>query len=187
MTVGNSTSSSEPKAARRGVAPIVIGLVALAFLALLVYGLMSAGDQRVEAGQAPDFSLTTFDGQPLSLGDLKGQIVVVNFWATWCVSCKDEAADLEQAWRDYRDKGVQFVGIDYLDTAPLNQEYIERYDITYPNGSDLQGRAYQAYGVQGLPETFIIDQAGAVRKVFIGPATRDDLAAEIDKLLAEQS
>ena len=59
-----------------------------------------------------------------------------------------------------------------MDQAPLNQEYLDRYDITYPNAPDLQGRAYQADGVQGLPETFVIDQNGAVRKVFIGAATR---------------
>ena len=187
MSVENNTPPAAPATPRRGLSRYVIGVIALGFVALLVYGLATAGDKRVEAGQAPDFALTTFDGQPLALDDLKGKVVVVNFWATWCLECEKEASDLEQAWRDYKDKGVQFVGIDYLDQAPLNREYIERYGITYPNGPDLQGRAYQAYGVQGLPETFIIDQNGAVRKVFIGAATRDELAAEIDKVLAEKS
>ena len=187
MTVENSTPPPAPTGPRRGLSRYLIALVALGFVALLVYGLATTGDKRVEAGMAPDFDLTTFDGQPLTLSELKGKVVVVNFWATWCLECKKEASDLEQAWRDYQEKGVQFVGIDYLDQAPLNQEYLDRYDITYPNAPDLQGRAYQAYGVQGLPETFVIDQNGAVRKVFIGAATRDDLAFEIDKLLAEKS
>lgn len=187
MTVENVTPPPPPTGPRRGLSRYLIGLVALGFVALLVYGLATTGDKRVEEGMAPDFALTTFDGQPLTLTELKGKVVVVNFWATWCLECEKEASDLEQAWRDYRDKGVQFVGIDYLDQAPLNQEYLDRYDITYPNAPDLQGRAYQAYGVQGLPETFVIDQSGAVRKVFIGAATRDDLAFEIDRLLAEKS
>jgi cytochrome c biogenesis protein CcmG/thiol:disulfide interchange protein DsbE len=187
MTVKDTTAPSEAKSERRSLAPILIGVIALGFVALLVYGLMTAGDKRVESGQAPNFAMTTFDGKPLSLADLRGQVVVVNFWATWCTECEKEASDLEQVWRDYQAKGVQFVGIDYLDQAPLNQEYLDRYDITYPNGPDLQGRAYQAYGVQGLPETFVIDQQGAVRKVFIGAASREALAFEIEKLLAEQS
>ncbi len=187
MTVEHSTQPPAPTGPRRGLSRYLIGLIALGFVALLVYGLATTGDKRVEAGMAPGFALTTFDGQPLTLTELEGKVVVVNFWATWCLECEKEASDLEQAWRDYKDKGVQFVGIDYLDQAPLNQQYLDRYEITYPNAPDIQGRVYQAYGVQGLPETFVIDQNGAVRKVFIGAATRDDLAFEIDKLLAEKS
>lgn len=187
MTVKQNLPPSDSPKPRRAIGRYVISVIALGFVALLVYGLMTAGDKRVEAGQAPDFALTTFDGQNLKLSDLKGKVVVVNFWATWCLECEREASDLEQVWRDYQDRGVQFVGIDYLDQAPLNREYIERYGITYPNGPDLQGRAYQAYGVQGLPETFVVDPQGAVRKVFIGAVSRAELAAEIEKVLAEAS
>jgi cytochrome c biogenesis protein CcmG/thiol:disulfide interchange protein DsbE len=176
--VGGSTARS------RTVRYIII-LVALAFLALLAYGLMQGGDQRVEAGSpAPDFTLTDFDGNTYRLSDLQGQVVVVNFWATWCVSCKDEAVDLEMAWRDYRDRGVLFLGVDYLDQEPRNLEYIEQYGITYPNGQDIQGRIYNAYGVEGLPETFIVNPQGEIAKVFIGPVTRAQLSAEIENVLA---
>lgn len=161
---------------------LVLGL-AVFFVALLAYGLLTAGEKRVEAGQAPDFALTSFEGEALRLQEMRGQVVVVNFWSTWCVSCKGEAGDLEMAWRDFKDRDVRFVGVDYLDQEPLNLEWIQQYDITYPNGPDIQGRIYNAYGVQGLPETFVIDREGNVVKVFVGPTTRAELSAEIEKLL----
>jgi cytochrome c biogenesis protein CcmG/thiol:disulfide interchange protein DsbE len=161
-----------------------IALAAGLSLALRHFSTSGAG-MSAEAFFAQTFN--DLDGQPVEMARWKDRLVVVNFWATWCLECEKEASDLEQAWRDYKDKGVQFVGIDYLDQAPLNQQYLDRYNITYPNAPDIQGRVYQAYGVQGLPETFVIDQNGAVRKVFIGAATRDDLAFEIDKILAEKS
>lgn len=180
MTVANTPH----KAPKRGLGRYVVLIVALVFIALLAYGLITAGDKRVEAGQAPDFTLTSFDGETLRLADMRGQVVVLNFWATWCISCKDEAVDLELAWQDYKDQPVRFIGVDYLDQEPLNLEWIERYGITYPNGPDIQGRIYNAYGVEGLPETFVIDQQGNVAKVFVGATTREALGAEIDRLLA---
>ena len=169
---------------RRSLARYAILIAALAFMALLAYGLASGGDDRVEAGMAPDFTLTDFEGNTYRLSDLSGQVVVVNFWATWCVSCKDEAVDLEMTWRDYKDQGVLFLGVDYLDQEPLNLEYIERYDITYPNGPDIQGRIYNTYGVQGLPETFVINGKGEVTRAFVGAVTQAQLSAAIDEALA---
>ncbi len=168
---------------RRSVARYFIVLVAIGFVALLAYGLIISGDTRVEAGKAPDFTLTSFDGETFRLADLSGQVVVLNFWATWCVSCQDEADDIERVWRRFQDQGVQFLGIDYLDQEPLNLQWIERYGITYPNGPDIQGRIYNAYGVQGLPETFVIDRSGNVAQVFVGPVTESQLIAAIEKVL----
>lgn len=182
MTTSNEAPEA-PVAKKSRAGRYVILIVALAFLALLAYGLVAAGDQRVEAGTAPDFELTTFDGEELRLSDMRGQVVVLNFWATWCLECKREATDLEMAWRDYKDRGVQFIGVDYLDQEPLNFEYLEEFDVTYPNGMDVQGRIYNAYGVQGLPETFIINQQGEIVKVYIGALTRAELSAVLDGLL----
>ncbi len=187
-----SQAPAEVKAAEnaksgRGVGRYLVVAIAVFFVAMLGYGLITAGDQRVTEGKAPDFTLTTFDGETLRLSDLQGQVVVLNFWATWCISCKDEAVDLELAWRDFKDQGVLFIGVDYLDQEPLNLQWLERYGITYPNGPDIQGRIYNSYGVQGLPETFIIDQNGNVTKVFVGPTTRSAIAAEVRRLLAGET
>jgi cytochrome c biogenesis protein CcmG/thiol:disulfide interchange protein DsbE len=168
-----------PATRQRGWMKYVVLVAALAFMALLAYGLMTAGDDRVEAGKAPDFTLTSFDGDTYRLSDMEGQVVVLNFWATWCVSCKDEATELEAAWRDFKDDGVMFIGVDYLDQKPLNLEWIENYDITYPNGDDIQGRIYNAYGVQGLPETFVINRNGEITEAFVGAVTRDQLTQAI--------
>lgn len=185
MTGETHAEAATQSARKRGIGGyLVLGLAAI-FVALLAYGLINAGDQRVEEGMAPDFTLTSFDGETLRLADMQGEVVVLNFWATWCISCKDEAVDLELAWQDYKDRGVRFVGVDYLDQEPLNLQWLEQYGITYPNGPDIQGRIYSAYGVAGLPETFVIDQQGNVAKVFVGPTTRAALSAEIDKLLAQ--
>lgn len=185
MTGTELTPTDAPAAKKGGIGRwVILGLAAF-FVLLLMYGLLIAGEKRVEAGAAPDFTLTTFDGDTIQLSELGGQVVVLNFWSTWCVSCKGEADDLEQAWQDFKDQGVAFVGVDYLDQEPLNLQWLEQYGITYPNGPDIQGRIYNAYGVQGLPETFIIDQQGNVAKVFVGPTTRAELGAEIRKLLGD--
>ena len=151
MTVENSPPPV-PAGPRRGLSRVLIGLFALGFIALLVYGLATTGNKRVEEGMAPDFALTTFDGQPLTLAELKGKVVVVNFWATWCLECEKEASDLELVWRDYEDKGVQFVGIDYLDQSPLNQQYLDRYNITYPNAPDIQGGFTRPMACKACPK-----------------------------------
>lgn len=172
---------------KRGIGKYVVVVAVAAFFGILAYGLLTAGDDRVEAGKAPDFSLTSFDGDTYRLSDLEGKVVVLNFWATWCVSCKDEADDLEQTWRDFKGQDVIVLGVDYLDQKPLNQQWIENYDITYPNGDDIQGRIYNAYGVQGLPETFVINRDGEVVKAFIGAVTREQLSAEIMAALTDEA
>lgn len=185
MTNNMDVPSAPPEEKKRGYGKYLVLIVALAFAGMLGYGLLTAGDDRVEAGKAPDFSLTSFDGEQYRLSDLEGKVVVLNFWATWCVSCKGEAPELELAWRDFQDDGVVFLGVDYLDQKPLNLEWIDRYDITYPNGDDIQGRIYNSYGVQGLPETFVINRNGEISKVFVGAVTQDQLSVAIMDALAE--
>lgn len=165
------------------------GALALVVALLVLVALQMANVKRGRAGEgdvAPNFTLQAFDGQHIELASLRGQVVVVNFWASWCKPCEAEAADLENAWRHYKDQGVMFLGVDYVDTNTEALAYLDRFDVTYPNGPDLQTRISQAYRVKGVPETFVIDQAGVVQRVFVGPTTQLALSAVIDQLLAGQ-
>jgi cytochrome c biogenesis protein CcmG/thiol:disulfide interchange protein DsbE len=159
--------------------------VLLALLGLLGWGLNKAQKGPVENGPAPDFTLQGFDGRTATLSELRGQVVVINFWASWCDPCREEAAYLEQTWRKYKDQGVVFLGVDYVDTEKAALAYIKEFDITYINGPDLKTRISDAYNIQGVPETFFIAKNGEVRGVHIGPLYPPDLDEKIEELLAE--
>ena len=160
----------------------VVGLLILVALQMRRNGPLAAGP--VGAGQrAPEFTLTTFDGQNVSLSGLRDKVVVVNFWASWCIPCEEEAAALENTWRAYRDRGVVLIGVDYVDTETEARAFLDRFDITYPNGPDLGTKISQAYRIQGVPETYIVDKTGTLARVIIGPTTAADLQAAINPLL----
>lgn len=160
------------------------GLIA-ALLGVLAWGLVKVQRGPVDKGMAPDFTLTSFKGETLTLSDLRGQVVIINFWASWCPPCREEAAYLEQTWRKYQDQGVVFIGVDYVDTEAEALAYIEEFDITYFNGPDLGTRVSQAYNIQGVPETFYIAKNGELRGVKIGPLFPPELDNKIEELLAE--
>ncbi len=155
-------------------------------LVILALGLNKSQQGQVSVGQpAPDFALTSFDGEEYHLADLQGKVVVINFWASWCTSCKPEAVDLENAWRNYQGE-VVFLGVDYVDTEPEAKAYLAEFDITYPNGPDKRTKISQAYRVQGVPETFIIDKSGTIAHVQIGPFySYDEIIYIIEPLLTE--
>lgn len=158
----------------------------LLLLAILALGLDRSQKGPVSEGQrAPNFTLTTFDGEEITLESLRGKAVVVNFWASWCKPCEQEAADLEKAWRNYEPTGkVMFLGVDYIDTEPEAKAYLEKFDITYPNGPDIRTRISQAYRIAGVPETYFINQEGEVIYKKIGPFTRyEDITRVIDSML----
>jgi cytochrome c biogenesis protein CcmG/thiol:disulfide interchange protein DsbE len=157
----------------------------LGLLALLGWGLVNSQKGQVNTGPAPDFTLISFDGETISLSDLRGQVVIINFWASWCPPCRDEAAYLEQTWRKYKEQGVVFIGIDYADTETQALAYIKEFNITYFNGPDLGTRISQEYNMQGVPETFYVDKNGELRGIHIGPLYYPLLDEKIEELLAE--
>jgi cytochrome c biogenesis protein CcmG/thiol:disulfide interchange protein DsbE len=159
---------------------IVVGLVLFG----LAMALARSFAAQPGSGPAPDFTLDSYDGDTLTLSGLRGQVVVVNFWASWCVPCADEAPGLEKAWQAYRDQGVMFIGVDYVDSDAEGRKFIEKYGITYPNGPDLGNRISDAYAIQGVPETFIIDRQGEVAFFAMRPLSFEELSAEIEKALS---
>lgn len=134
---------------------------------------------------APTFSLTTYDNQEIDLNALKGKVVLVNFWASWCEPCKQEAADLETAWKLYQPGGnVAFVGVNWSDTDKNGLEYLDDYAITYPNGPDLGTRISQKYRITGVPETFILDREGNLVEFKFSPfLSVEEIRSVIDPLL----
>lgn len=131
---------------------------------------ITAGLARGERPAAPAFSLPRFDGGTLTLASLRGKYVLVNFWASWCVPCRDEAPLLERAWRQYRDRGLVVVGVNIQDLEPEARKFIAQFKVSYPNVRDRDGRVSRAYGTTGVPETFFIDRDGRVVRKFPGAA-----------------
>jgi cytochrome c biogenesis protein CcmG, thiol:disulfide interchange protein DsbE len=150
--------------------------VVVALLGLLVWKI-AQGESEVTATlseggtpAAPEFSLERLDGNgELSLASLRGQTVVLNFWASWCGPCKDETPLLQRAWRRWKGKDVVFVGVDVKDFRGDARSFTRRYGVTYPNVYDGKGSLVGRYGVTGFPETYFIDAAGKVRYRIAGP------------------
>lgn len=166
---------------------IAFGIL-LGVLALLGLGLQlnQKGPITLES-RVPNFQFTTFDGQQIALDDYEGKVVVINFWASWCKPCEQEAAELEESWRRYQASGdVIFLGINYVDTEPEALAYLKRFDITYPNGPDLRTQISQAFRIRGVPETYFIDKAGHLADVKIGPFLNiGEITSVIERLLAQ--
>ncbi len=164
---------------------IIAFALILGLLAVLGWRMYKISQGQVDSGMAPDFTLTSFDGETITLSELRGQVVIVNFWASWCPPCREEAPYLEATWRKYKDQGVVFIGVDYVDTETAALAYIEEFDITYFNGPDVGTRISYAYNMQGVPETFFIAKNGEIRGVKIGPLYPPELDERIEELLAE--
>jgi len=176
-----------PRPRRWGVV-LVWGLL-LGLLAILGLGLVRTQQGPVGVGATvPDFSLTTFDGETVDIRDLRGQVVVINFWASWCKPCEQEAAELEQAYQQYKDQGVVFLGVDYVDTDREAKAYLEKFGVTYPNGPDLGTRISQAFRIRGVPETYIVGPDGRLAAIKIGPyQSLDEIVRQIETARAAGS
>ncbi len=177
-------------------------VVALLIVVLLVVGLMNRGgattiDDALEAGSrppAPELTLPVLvsgpglppAGQQASLSDLKGTVVLLNLWASWCGPCKEEAPVLEALWQQYRSKGVVVLGIDIQDLTDDALEFIREYGLTYPSLRDGSDDSKSALEATGVPETYLIDRAGRIALHIAGPvSSAAQLSGPIDQVLAE--
>jgi cytochrome c biogenesis protein CcmG/thiol:disulfide interchange protein DsbE len=146
---------------------VAIGAVA-ALLALLVWKVVQGNDggaagalAKGDSPTAPSFTLPRLDttGQ-LSIASLRGKGVVVNFWASWCIPCKDEAPFLQETYERYRKQGLVVLGIDAQDFRQDAKRFIKRFGLTYPIVYDGEGSTLGKWGVTGFPETFFVDRTG---------------------------
>jgi cytochrome c biogenesis protein CcmG/thiol:disulfide interchange protein DsbE len=165
-------------------------LLVLSLLALLVLRL--AGERRGAAvaaavahgarPSAPDFDLARLDGRgPLRLSSLRGRVVVLNFWASWCEACKHEASMLEAAARRWAPRGVVFVGVDSQDFKSDARSFARRHELTFASVHDGPGNVMSRYGVTGFPETWAVDRRGRLVDHVVGPVDERRLARMIGR------
>lgn len=136
----------------------------------------------VQVRPAADFVIPQLGGGTFRLSDQRGHPVVVNFWASWCPPCKDEARAFEAAWQTYRGRGVVFLGVDVWDKESDARAFVDQFGLTYPNGLDTSAITVE-YGVTGIPETFAIDADGRLIRHWVGPMDAAQLRGFIDGML----
>lgn len=169
-----------------------VALVA-ALLGLLVWKMVKSSDggaaAQLASGRspvAPAFTLPRLDTEgELSLASLRGKAVLLNFWASWCLPCKEEAPRLQKGWERWQGKGVVFVGVDAQDLRSDARRFLRRYGITYPSVYDGNGSTLGRYGVTGFPETFFVGRDGRlVGERVQGVISEDQLNGGIEAALA---
>jgi cytochrome c biogenesis protein CcmG, thiol:disulfide interchange protein DsbE len=175
-----TVDSAKPEKQNKGspVLFILIGLVVVGVIVMMGVWMKKSEVHRLAIGdKMPDFTLTSFDGEPYTLSLLQGKTVVINFWASWCKTCDAESFMLQEVWQDNESAHlVQFLGVDYVDTETPAKEFISSHGMTYPNGPDLGSKISKLFGITGVPETFLIDKNGVLKAIQIGPFdSADDL------------
>ncbi|MHB0923538.1 MAG: TlpA family protein disulfide reductase [Bellilinea sp.] len=186
MTVDNDIQTQEQSHRLPSWVVVVAFTGLVAFLVLVGLGLRRAQSGPITVGQkVPDFSLTTFEGQTINTKDYAGKVILVNFWASWCKPCEQEAYEMEEAYQYYKPGGeVLFLGVDWVDTEPEALGFINKFGLTYANGPDLGTKIGQMFRIQGVPETYVIDRDGRLAFVKKGPfLSTGEIQMVIDQLL----
>lgn len=154
------------------LAVLVIIIIILIIMGYAIFGKREAVTSSPLVGkQAPDFTLKQFDGEEIKLSDLRGKTVLVNFWASWCMPCRQEARALEESWEKYKDKDVVFIGVNVWDEQSSAISYMDKYGGPYPHGTDPAEEIQVEYGIGGVPETYFISPSGVIIDKYNGPLT----------------
>ena len=175
---------------------VVVGIPLLIFVVVLVVGMVRSGrdggrpgvnetlgEVAVTTEKNADFQVTTLDGRELRLSDLRGSIVMVDFWSSWCPPCRAEAPVLMEAYERWSKLGVEFVGISIWDDEGDVRDFVTRHGIAYPNAIDDDGGIAVEFGVKGIPEKFFVNAEGEIIRKVNGPNTSQSL----DEVLTEMS
>ena len=145
---------------------------------------MTAPELSTLLGDGTTYQLTDLDGQPIRLADLRGKVVWLNFWASWCPPCQQETPILRELDAKYRDRGLEIVGISVQETTPTDVDaYADRYELDYTIGFDGSGHILRNYRVFALPTQFFIDTNGVIQLVVNGPVDKAGATALIQSML----
>lgn len=198
MQDGDAPDAGRRALPKRAAQAVALAAVA-ALLALLIWQVATrdAGGAAAELEKsgkvaAPDFTLPRIDGVPgaeeggpITLSSLRGKVVVLNFWASWCIPCKQESPRLQETYLRYRDRGVVVLGVDAQDFKADARAFAKKYRLTYPLVHDGKGKTLGPYGVTGFPETYFVDREGnLVGKRVQGEISEKELEAGIELALA---
>lgn len=182
-TADDQAVFAPPRLVQRLVSGVVLGALAILVIVTGVQ-LAQRNAEPLRTGPAPDFTLNLYDGGTFTLSEHRGQVVVINFWGSWCAPCRDEAPDLQAAHERFADQGVVIVGVGFRDTERAARQFIEEFNLTYPNGNDDGLRITARYNVTGAPETYIVDQNGNIVDFYIGQFPPAWLNNAIEALIA---
>jgi cytochrome c biogenesis protein CcmG/thiol:disulfide interchange protein DsbE len=163
------------------VAFVIVPLVFVGFITWATLGKTS----RVEVGDsAPDFTAMSFEGERIQLSQLRGRPVFINFWASWCIPCIEEAPDLRATYDRFKGTDLVMLGVNSQDFKTDAERYLNRHRLEYPSVRDPSGKISSSYGVRAFPESFFISRSGTVEHVVYGPMTAAEMKARIDNLLS---
>jgi len=148
---------------------LVITLVSVLTSGLVMAGCSPSSAQGVEVGNlAPDFQLQNLDGQTVSLGNLQGKPVLINFWATWCGYCIDEMPYIQEIYEEWSDKGLEVLAINKGESSAKVEEFIQSHTLSFTVLLDTKQDVAQRYNITGIPTTFFIDKDGIIQDKVIG-------------------
>jgi len=166
---------------------VVAGVAGL--IGLLAYGVASESpDKSVEGEPAPEIELPPLEGGPeRSLDDWRGQVVVLNYWASWCEPCREESPLLERWHQKISQRNATVLGIDVLDVTSDAQDFIEEFGLTYPQLRDKDGSTQDDFGIVAYPETFVIDREGRIAASRRGPVDEEFMRANVLPLVRGES
>ena len=197
----STPSSGQPEAGRRTRGKsFVVGVVAAVVVAALVAWALAirdtdgdadrttatppVGDTPIAGEPAPDFELPTLDGGTISLSELRGRPVIVNFWASWCHPCRVEFPLLADALDEHADDELAVDGVTYRDIESDSRDFVDETGASWPQAVDEDGAVARAYGVRAIPQTFFVDRDGRVTDRLFGFTSEQDLTQPLAEILA---